>query len=260
MGNFQKIRARVQLLVLAAALSSPASAALITQDWQSLGDGLLTVDTSTSLAWLDLTASQLYGLGPGGRSLGSFRFANSEIGPGGRFDGFRFATLAEVNTLFLDAGFPIIIALGTPFFLGPDSPLGGSVGDARTDAVTNFIGLFGQTDCLPTCYGAAGAFGIIGDDAGDPGVKLVAGPWHYFSPGTRDILAYGFVRLDDAGGFGSFLVSSTAAAVASVPEPWTITLFGPGIFALRALRRRITRPQARTASEFCESRGFYSAG
>jgi hypothetical protein len=56
--------------------------------------GPFTTDTATGLDWLDLTAS---------KNL-SFQDVSSQFGPGGIFAGYRYATVAEVRTLWVDAG------------------------------------------------------------------------------------------------------------------------------------------------------------
>ena len=38
-------------------LSVSANAALLTLDWQTSDDGLITLDTSTGLEWLDITVT-----------------------------------------------------------------------------------------------------------------------------------------------------------------------------------------------------------
>src|SRR2546426_3565128 len=93
------------LFVLFTALIGTANAALISRDWHNPGDNLLTLDTSTNLLWLDLPVSQLF---TGAGSLGSFDFVSGQLGPGGMFQGFRYATSDQVNRLFTDAGLPVI--------------------------------------------------------------------------------------------------------------------------------------------------------
>jgi len=66
--------------------ASLASAALSSSDWREPGDGLLTVDSDTGLAWLDLT--QTSGLSFDAVAAGTWQA-----------QGFRFATLDETNGL-----------------------------------------------------------------------------------------------------------------------------------------------------------------
>lgn len=59
MGRFQRVvaTATVVALLVVCGLASPTSAVLISTDWKSYGDGLLTLDTNTGLEWLDITAT-----------------------------------------------------------------------------------------------------------------------------------------------------------------------------------------------------------
>jgi len=89
-------------VLVAVADAERAQAVLLTSDWQTVGDGLLTEDTDTGLKWLDLTETA-------GQSFDSV-FA--QLGAGGTYDGFRYATAAEVETFWTNAGIPTISILG----------------------------------------------------------------------------------------------------------------------------------------------------
>lgn len=84
-------------IILVLLLSNAAtSAALVQGDDPRYGAGSLTLDTSSGLAWLDLPVSCGY----------SYLQALAATGPGGSFDGFRFATAQEVVALCASAGIP----------------------------------------------------------------------------------------------------------------------------------------------------------
>ena len=70
-------------------------AALIEKDWKNAGDGLITLDTSTGLDWLDLTVSQ---------GQYSFDSIQSEFSPGGKFKGFRLADRSDIDSLLSSFG------------------------------------------------------------------------------------------------------------------------------------------------------------
>ena len=74
------------------------SAALISWDWKTPGDNLLTYDSATGLDWLDWTES----------TNRSYNDVLTQLGPGGEFEGFRHASTDEVHTLFEHAGIPDI--------------------------------------------------------------------------------------------------------------------------------------------------------
>jgi hypothetical protein len=65
---------------------------------QIVDNGSETLDSSTGLVWLDvsLTVNR------------SFVYVNSQFGPGGEFDGWRYATADEVRTFWTNAGIPVL--------------------------------------------------------------------------------------------------------------------------------------------------------
>ncbi|HLO40760.1 MAG TPA: hypothetical protein VK176_07035 [Phycisphaerales bacterium] len=71
-----------------------AHAGLTSLDLANPGDGLLTLDSTTGLRWLDLTQTRNF----------SYNAMELELQPGGLFDGFRRASAAEVDVLFTSAG------------------------------------------------------------------------------------------------------------------------------------------------------------
>lgn len=85
------------ILVCALVGCTPLVAQLVPVDYRHSGDGLLTFDPSTHLSWLDLT--QTFGR--------SYSQTASELGPGGDFAGFRFATVEEFEALHTSFGLPV---------------------------------------------------------------------------------------------------------------------------------------------------------
>ena len=73
-------------------------AVLEERDDPVFGVGSITYDTETGYEWLDLTESLNM----------SFNDVSAQLGPGGQFYGFRYATAEEVGDLFLAAGIPIL--------------------------------------------------------------------------------------------------------------------------------------------------------
>ena len=89
------MRTAVRLTLWAAALAllapvGTASAIL-------LDEGIITRDTSNGLEWLDLTQSQNR----------SYNDVKTQFGAGGDFDGFRYATAAEVDVLWSRVGITV---------------------------------------------------------------------------------------------------------------------------------------------------------
>lgn len=70
-------------------LAQSAQAALLSGDLVTAGDGLITTDSRTGLEWLDLTATKGASYDAVAAGFGGYTTQN----------GFRFASLAEVNTL-----------------------------------------------------------------------------------------------------------------------------------------------------------------
>jgi hypothetical protein len=76
-----------------------SAGAVIERDWQSPGDGLLTYDTVNHREWLDLTVSDISQF-----PAPYVDNAIAEVQPGGLFDGFTLATVADVTALGASAG------------------------------------------------------------------------------------------------------------------------------------------------------------
>ena len=161
------------------------------------GQDSVTVDTSTNLAWLDVDLSE-------GRS---FMDVASELGPGGDFSGYRFATPAEISNLFDTFGF-------TEETISP-APL-----------TSMFFDLFGVTssqDGNPEIFGwASNAGPIYGLDFFLGGLGGTYGVYR------GDVLsqnpAFAFP------GTGSWLVRQTS-------EPQVLLLLGLALICLRFARR-----------------------
>ena len=101
----------IGLLLACMAAIAPAQAELVNADWLAPGDRLLTRDTETGLEWL--TVRQTY------------RRSKAEVsqlfGIDQEFEGFRFATLDEYQTLLKNAGIPLTFDKAGPadnFFAG----------------------------------------------------------------------------------------------------------------------------------------------
>lgn len=84
----------VYISILLSVLSVSSNAALIDSDWQATGDNLITQDTTTGLAWLDLSATANV----------SYDDVVISLETGGAFQGFRIATQVEVLNFWANAG------------------------------------------------------------------------------------------------------------------------------------------------------------
>jgi hypothetical protein len=114
--------AGIASLIMAAPERGVAAAPLQSQS-SSFGPDTITFDPSTGLQWLDLTESIWY----------SHSQMLQETQPGGAFDGYHYATDAEIRQLFIDAG--IDVDPGSENFIPANY--------APIVALTNLIGVVG---------------------------------------------------------------------------------------------------------------------
>lgn len=118
--------------IVAANLVSLAQAELVSH-------GLTTLDTVSSLEWLDLTQTT-------GKS---FNQVTGEFGTGGLYEGYRYASAAEAQDIFRQVGLPVTHYVNTP--LNQNKP-----------ALDLFNSLFGLNfGGLGTPYGFVGQVGDV---------------------------------------------------------------------------------------------------
>jgi hypothetical protein len=192
-----------------------ANAATISVDWKVTGDNLITSDTATGLNWLDLTETS-------GKSRDD---VVTQLGTGGVYDGWRYATSSEVVTLWGNIG----VDLNGADLSWPDDPF-------EDPFVLDAVNLLGNTTCQADCAGFPyGTLGLTGsqhptdsalyDFIGAGYVELTF-TTEYLGPGE------GYMGTTDAGlQFGHYLVQT-------VPIPSAVWLFGSGLIGLIGLARR----------------------
>ena len=187
------------------AVSSAASADIVAVDYLASGDGLITRDTSTNLDWLDWTQ---------GLNL-SYNDMLVQLQAGGQYQGWRYATEAELYTLLSNAGAPDVG--------------GRSVGNVP--AVTTMLGLLGANNY----------FGFLG--AGNSSAAFLAGTTDPYGFGPFAVLA--IETFDNpvtakSGEIGAAQHSASGlghALVRPVPAPGALALLGAVGF-VGARRRR----------------------
>lgn len=199
--NLTKLFSAVALVMATAS----SQAALVDQ-------GANTLDTATNLQWLDLSAS-------GGLS---YNQVAAQFGSGGQFEGYRFATRAEVLTLFGDAGIPDV-----------DVGFGGTA--ANKAPVTALMALM-DADLwgLHDGNGEFGYFWTAGLGTGllwsPPGndAEATSGPNRIAAPNGDFAISY----------LGSALVRDAAT---NIPEPGGLGLVGAALLVLVGASRRSRR-------------------
>ena len=205
------------LTIVAFFLPVRADAELISLDWMTTGDGLITQDTVNGLEWLDVTQSVNR----------SFNDVSSQFDVGGAFEGFRYATLAEWEDFIGEAGIPCCGGSSTRFdpvqalqdligvtFLTSNSLLIEAVTDGLLDHGT-------ATLDATTLLNPQGPFGVF---------PTTGSASHSSAPSPDSVSPF----------TGSWLVrvAGSGTTPTSVPEPSTFTLLGMGFATALGLRRR----------------------
>jgi hypothetical protein len=198
------------LCIAALATTATAGTSLSSVDWQAAGDGLLTNDSATGLQWLDWahTANR------------SYNDVSSQLGAGGEFEGFRYATEAEMRTLYTNAGAVTIAPID-----GTDA--------ANIPALELLSGLLGETFVggSEAIYDLPGSNAVNQSSFGDFGGS---GPYHMGTAFLADTgqIAVRWINFDD-----NAVESFMGHALVQVPAPGSAALLGlGGLFAAR--RRR----------------------
>jgi hypothetical protein len=84
----------------------PLPAAVISRDWKTPGDGLLTYDDVNQREWLDLTESRIASF-PGTTFQQRIENAVAELQPGGKFESFKQAKTLDLRAFSSSAGIDI---------------------------------------------------------------------------------------------------------------------------------------------------------
>jgi len=196
--------------IASVAISSVASAALVSTDWQAAGDNLITEDTVTGLSWLDL--SETYGI--------PFTTASTEFGVGGQFEGFRYATDAEVENLWLNFGIDLSA--------GATTSVGGW--DAGVETAANLLGNTWNTYAWwDYPFGVSGITATV-NGTGHNAMGAYQTDWGTTTYETSGTIVVGD-SLSNIQPYGSYLVLDAA-----VPVPAAAWLFGSALVGLLGFR------------------------
>lgn len=196
------------LLVANLAMPLSANALLIDRDWVALNDAALTYDTDTGLEWLDVTVTA--GL--------SYNDVTAELGAGGAYEGFSFATRQQILSLFS--------AVGLQEIPNVPEPMGGG------EQIQELLSHWGVTWNLGS--GERTEFLTADTDGLNPGEHW-SGRVFWLASGDTGVSATLYVRADDyaVSTIGSALVRS----VAVVPVPAAAWLLLSGLLGLTGFAR-----------------------
>lgn len=200
------IGAAVTFLTLS---SASVSAALVSADWQTAGDNLITRDTESGLEWLDLTVT----------ANTSYNTITSQFGSGGTYEGWALATHVQISAMFDHAG-------GSGTYTGANASHNIMFDDGLLD-------LWGSTQ-FSTGW-IAGSF--LADEAAGapPGAHWVGTALDFADAGANDS-----VDLISQSWLDTSANSAIAPALVRtvVPVPAAVWLFGSGLLGLIGAARR----------------------
>lgn len=182
------------------------------------GADTITHDTATGLFWLDLTES----------TSSSYTQILNATGPGGSFDGYRLATDAEIQHLFVDAG--IDLGPGTSDFVPQNYA-----------PIVALAALMGQLGANGNCGNGCTFFysqGFTAEPSPYPGlVASTSFAWFDNTPPLSQSYPQAPIGSVLFGGGASAGASSDGGAwLVQVPEPAGTALAGAAGTALVALR------------------------
>jgi hypothetical protein len=196
------------LLVMGLSFVSVGHAAII-------DNGDFTTDTDTGLDWLDLTKT----------SNRSYDDISSKLGVGQEFEGWRYATQAEVQTLWKNMG----VTNGTNIPIDVSDTV---QYEAFIDAVNLLGNTFNEHSDEVYDYGAAGLTGDLRNSC----CPLLNGMYHNRSSTQTAVYSVNntsVYKYTTQPFLGSYLVSTTL-----VPIPAAAWLFGSGLIGLVGMQRR----------------------
>lgn len=191
-------------------IGGAAHASLVKQDLLTTGDGLVTLDTTTNLEWLNLTATQ-------GLSV------NQVLGGAGGWVniGFQYASFSQVGQLLNDAG-----------YLGSTSDYFTMRLVADNSSANTFLSDFGSTS--PPNF----TFGFMSPFPCGP-IDRATNCTHYVEINANGANNQGYA-IPDSGAFGTDIARAYVGSflIRPVPEPEACATMLAGLGLLAALMRR----------------------
>ena len=133
------------LVTFACLAVAGANAAVLSRDWKTPGDGLLTYDDVNQREWLDLTASRL-SMFPGPTKEDRYLSALAALGPGGLFEGFQVARGDDLVAFAQSAGIDTTSRDDFVFNEPPTRALIDLVGASFSNQSSGFLDAIGKLD------------------------------------------------------------------------------------------------------------------
>lgn len=195
-----------------------SEAGVLSRDWKTPGDGLLTYDDVNQREWLDVPVSLMTQFS-GATLEARFQDAILELQPGGRFEGFTLANQSDVLALAQSAG---VDTFSEDF-------------NTNHVAVGALLDLFGRTVVVAP---GSSTSGLVSDTVPPPPTKCPCHLVAVIHTGVQDTYPAGLtfistpqIGLDDGGirTTGMFLYRQ-------VPEPSSILLAVFGVLLIKCFR------------------------
>lgn len=203
--------------------STSANAAIISVDWQSAGDNLITQDTASGLEWLDLTVTA--GM--------SYNEVSAQLGTGGAFEGWGYATVAQVEGLWTAFG-------GDSAYYNGWSTQNNGLFDVMAPYVGDLVCHDQQSSCVT---GQGYSWWLTETPQGGTSTSVLdvlvsSDAWTNPEAALKDYFGNfnaGPVPLDAS---QSELGSALVRPISAVPVPAAVWLFGSGLLGLVGVARR----------------------
>lgn len=225
----KKLHILSTVILLSLTMPQVADATLLSVPDLIFGVNSITLDMDTGFEWLDLTSST-------GRSYDDLigNDGTNEFNTGGDFNGFRYATTAEITQLWINAGIPVLDGSMTASNFNPVIQLQNLIGITLAQA-TQEQAIVGANNGNGMNTGTYSYFEISAWSKGISANNEYQPYLRYKSPPDYAQAVFGEGVESSYAGWdtGNWLVRESQSAV---PEPATIALFSLG--ALGSFARR----------------------
>jgi hypothetical protein len=178
--------------------SLAANANFVETDWLSENDSLSTLDVATGLEWMDLTVTR-------GDSVDT---VSSQIVAGGNYEGWRFPTAVEMDTLFRN-----LFTTAYSSFTSSSGKINLGANGSKADEAIQMAQLFGD-GVLASGYSYPQGWSD-GQKLKGSGVSLQSGSWYGHGP----LAGGGYYEDSIFSKKGTYLVSDGGVTMSSLLDP-----------------------------------------